>query len=345
MHTALTVSPPGFWHDILGLGWVGVDLFFVLSGYLITGILLDSSNARDYFRRFYLRRVFRILPIYYVFVILFFHVGPWIGHATGTLVSLTYGRSDEIWYWTYLSNWRDAVQQNRYLRHFWSLSIEEQFYLVWPMVVYVSTRARLKYICIGLAMSAPLFRYAAAQAGVSPYSLYGWTPFRFEGLALGGLLAAAVRDPFLYERIKRLMPLLAAGAAVVLTGVFISSGTGFTTRVMAVYGYSSVAVLGWAFVFHGIEQAGGAASLARFLRRPWLVSFGKYSYGLYVWHLPIAEQVRMAGEHALKRFGMSWTILVVPMLMLAIGGAYLIARLSWAMIEEPCARLKERFAA
>src|SRR5690242_5406076 len=88
IHSILTVCPPGFMHNLVGLGWLGVDLFFVLSGYLITGILLDSINGPNYFRRFYLRRVFRILPVYYVFVVLFFHVGPWIGHATGTLASL-----------------------------------------------------------------------------------------------------------------------------------------------------------------------------------------------------------------------------------------------------------------
>lgn len=345
IHSILTVCPPGFMHNLVGLGWLGVDLFFVLSGYLITGILLDSINGPNYFRRFYLRRVFRILPVYYVFVILFFHVGPWIGHAAGTLASLNYGRSDEIWYWVYLSNWRDAAHQNRYLRHFWSLSIEEQFYLVWPLVVYLSGKVRLKYVCAGFAIVVPFLRYVAVHAGVSPYSVYGLTPFRFEGLALGGLVAAAVRDAELLAQIKRLLPWLSAGAAAVLAGIFVSSGTEYNTPAMAIYGYSSVAVLCWAFVSRGIEAAGTQTLLARFLRQRWLVGFGKYSYGLYVWHLPIAEQVRMAGEHALGRFGIAWPILLAPMLAAAIGLSYLVARLSWAIIEEPCARLKERLAA
>jgi peptidoglycan/LPS O-acetylase OafA/YrhL len=343
IHSILTVCPPGFVHSLVGLGWFGVDLFFVLSGYLITGILLDSIQGPDYFRRFYLRRVFRILPIYYLFIVLFFHVLPRIGHATGTLGSLNYGQSEEIWYWVYLSNWRETSHQNRWLRHFWSLSIEEQFYLVWPLIVYLAGKSRLTCICFGCAVVVPFLRYLGVRAGMPGYWIYGLTPFRFEGLALGGLLAAAVRDPVLFSKIKRLVPWSSALAAAALAAIFISSGPDYTTRAMILYGYSSVPVLCWAFVFRGIEAVGTQTLLARFLRQPWLVHFGKYSYGLYVWHLPIAEEVRLAGERAVRRI--AWPMLLVPMLVVAIAISYLVARLSWALIEEPFARLKERIAA
>src|SRR6266849_4754306 len=165
LHFGLPVCPPGILHDILGMGWAGVDLFFVLSGFLITGILLDSKGKPDYFRRFYLRRVFRILPIYYAYLIVFFHVVPVIAHATGRLATFEYGRGDEVWYWIYLSNWRHAVNQNPHLRHFWSLSIEEQFYIVWPLVVYLMPARILKYVCVAIAISSTLLRFVAEHEG------------------------------------------------------------------------------------------------------------------------------------------------------------------------------------
>src|SRR5690348_11217200 len=126
--------------SVVGLGWAGVDLFFVLSGCLITRILLDTRNSGHYFRSFYMRRVLRILPLYYFSVFVFFCVVLPVGYAVapGSFSSHEWARvapSESLWYWLHLSNWRSAfgILQTSPLTHFWSLAIEEQFYLVWPV--------------------------------------------------------------------------------------------------------------------------------------------------------------------------------------------------------------------
>ena len=343
-HFGKPACPPGVLSDVLDFGWVGVDLFFVLSGFLITGILLDSKGQPNYFRRFYLRRVFRILPIYYAYLIVFFHVVPVIAHATGRLDTFAYGRGDEAWYWIYLSNWRDAVYQNAHLRHFWSLSIEEQFYIVWPLIVYVVSPRMLKYVCIVLAISSTVLRFVAAHEGVSKYFLYGATPFRLEGLALGALLALAARDAILHKRVARVIPWVWPAAAAILVGVVVRSGSDHLSMSMGTYGYASVALLCGALVFWGTVQAGTKQLFARFLRTSWLVQFGKYSYGLYVWHVLFGGFVRAGEEFARRQWGLSWSLLPVA-LAVGIGVSYGVALLSWKLIEEPCARLKERVAA
>src|SRR6185369_11811956 len=120
-------------------GWIGVDLFFVLSGFLITGILYDAKARKDYFRNFYARRFLRILPLYYGILALYILVFPRISivpqRQYQSLVE------HQLWFWTHLSNVSIAIEgygnQQRGWTHFWSLAVEEQFYLVWPAVVFL----------------------------------------------------------------------------------------------------------------------------------------------------------------------------------------------------------------
>jgi peptidoglycan/LPS O-acetylase OafA/YrhL len=151
--------------------------------------------------------------------------------------SFANGRSDELWYWVYLSNWRDVAQQNRYIRHFWSLSIEEQFYIVWPLLVYLISKRFLQYLCLPLAAVAPILRFIAPMKCVSPYAIYETIPFRFEGLALGALLALAVRDISLRYRIRKTIPFAGAAAVVILVALFLTTGSDYISHGMMAYGY------------------------------------------------------------------------------------------------------------
>src|SRR5262249_2846553 len=118
---------------ILARGWMGVDLFFVLSGFLITGILLDSRGADGYFSSFYARRFLRIFPLYYGFLALWFLV---LAYVFGSAYSDLFARERQVWFWSYTANWGRPDELGA-LGHFWSLAIEEQFYLVWPLVVWL----------------------------------------------------------------------------------------------------------------------------------------------------------------------------------------------------------------
>ena len=128
-------------------GWCGVDLFFVLSGFLITGILYDAKGSRFFFRNFYMRRCLRIFPLYYGVLAVFFVIVPFV---------LPLGRNyelflkDQAWYWSYLTNIKIAIEgwpKFYALAHFWSLAVEEQFYFVWPFVVFLWDEERsLKFV-------------------------------------------------------------------------------------------------------------------------------------------------------------------------------------------------------
>lgn len=113
---------------LVNSGWVGVQLFFVLSGFLITGILVDEKGRPHQFRNFYMRRTLRIFPLYYFTLALMLWLAPALGYAPAWLEQ---DRAHQIWYWTYTENWAwPLIQIGNGLGHFWSLAVEEQFYLV-----------------------------------------------------------------------------------------------------------------------------------------------------------------------------------------------------------------------
>ena len=153
-------------------GWIGVDLFFVLSGFLITGILLDSRNSSRYFRSFYMRRTLRVWPLYYGVLIAVFIIGPTLG--LNGLRGMKELNAEQGWLWAYGTNLIPFFRNNwipcaEWLNmwHFWSLAVEEQFYLVWPFLVYFLGRRPLAAVClVGILVTAPI-RYAMLRFGVS----------------------------------------------------------------------------------------------------------------------------------------------------------------------------------
>ena len=181
------------------VGWCGVDLFFVLSGFLITGLLLDAKGGPHYFRNFYARRTLRIFPLYYAVV--FFSLVILPNLPEGILPAQkaqSFGRieGDEIWYWTYLSNYSIAAAgqwRHGILDVSWSLAIEEQFYLLWPLLVAKLGRGALWRLCAGLILLAPACRLALLAAGADELAPYVLTPARIDTLAIGASLALAIR--------------------------------------------------------------------------------------------------------------------------------------------------------
>src|SRR5215470_2833769 len=174
-------------------GVLGVDLFFVLSGFLITGLLLDSKGDPHYFRNFYARRTLRIFPLYYFVLALLFVVIP----ALATIPpALEEARQHQAWLWTYTANFFLAAKSSwalTYVSHFWSLAIEEHFYLLWPLVVFSFRRETLERICLWVIGAALALRIALSLAGVSELSISVLTPCRVDALCIGGLLAAIGR--------------------------------------------------------------------------------------------------------------------------------------------------------
>ena len=182
------------------VGWSGVDLFFVISGFLITAKLIAARGGRHRYRNFYVRRALRIFPLYYLALALAFVLVPLASARVAVPPA-----SAQLPFWLYYSNWVQERLDLRYvaLTHFWSLAIEEQFYAVWPLVIFTLRARASRRACIAILIVAPLVRFALAANGWSWFSTYAWTPCRADGLALGSLLAFVYADERLRARALR----------------------------------------------------------------------------------------------------------------------------------------------
>ena len=186
----------GIASQFANIGWGGVDLFFVLSGFLITGILYDAKGAPHYFSNFWMRRVLRISPLYYGVLIAIFFIGPLICSYSSLVRQHL---NEQIWAWAYGLNFYYALPSHVlinvfWLQHFWSLAIEEQFYLIWPFVIFFlkpKTAMCISAFCIGLAL---LLRVILVVDHYDPIVVWNLTPCRMDGLALGCLCALAARN-------------------------------------------------------------------------------------------------------------------------------------------------------
>jgi peptidoglycan/LPS O-acetylase OafA/YrhL len=184
--------------------WIGVDLFFLLSGYLITGILLDTRHRHNYFTSFYARRVLRIFPLFYAVTFFSLVLLPMIPNPKSADFGALSGR--EWWYWTYLQNYAIAAAgkfQHGIMDVTWSLAIEEQFYVVWPLIVLLLPSKRLVQLCVAMIAGALALRVALAALHVGAIVGYVITPTRVDSLAYGALIALLVRGSFNTEKLRR----------------------------------------------------------------------------------------------------------------------------------------------
>src|SRR5688572_21342309 len=184
--------------NVARFGSSGVDLFFVLSGFLITGILLDSKGGSHYFRNFYIRRTLRIFPLYFAFLFYVFRVCPliWPDTPLARMSRDAMAGTSEAWYWLYASNLlfaRDETFGHPNLAVTWSLAIEEQFYLVWPLVVALTSRRALLWTCVALMAGALTVRVWLVAVGAHWILPYVLPMCRIDALAAGALVALAVR--------------------------------------------------------------------------------------------------------------------------------------------------------
>lgn len=328
---------------LLHTGWIGVDLFFVLSGFLITGVLLDARGSDRYFTSFYARRTLRIFPLYYLLVFLSYHVLPafpvWYRRLVGQ------GEIPPEWYfWTFLSNFvfaeRDQLQHG-ILVVAWSLAIEEQFYLVWAAVVWLCPPRRLGLVCIALLAGAPILRAFEAAAGASPIQIYVQTPYRADALAAGAWLAWAVRAaPELMPR-RFAASAIAAGAAGLVLLALSGEPRTWDTWAEEGLGYSCLLLIasGLLVAAHTGQQDSWCV---RLFSLGWLRSVGRYSYCLYLIHLPMMWTMKdlvfdptrapRVFDSAMPAQALFWVVAFLP--------AYALAWLSWRYFEEPILRLK-----
>jgi peptidoglycan/LPS O-acetylase OafA/YrhL len=325
------------------LGWMGVDLFFVLSGFLITGILLDAKGKASYFRNFFVRRSLRIFPLYYAVLLVSFLLLPLVFSRV-----LAPPPEIQAWFWTYLTNvyivWQGWGTAGRYFDHFWSLAVEEQFYLFWPVVVFLCDRRRLLRVCLaGVAVAAAV--RVAFHLVWWHQAAYVLLPARMDALVLGALVALMVREPGGLELLARWARPVAVATAALLAGVWYwRDGLDVYDRVIGTLGYSLFAVLFAAVIVLAIT-ADPARRFGRLCASPGLRFFGRYSYAIYVFHHPILILLPAAGVTASLVPALAGTKLPGYLLFGAAGLVLTtgLALLSWTLCESPFLRLKERF--
>lgn len=340
----------GWFARAIEAGWLGVDLFFVLSGFLITGILLDTKPSANYYQGFFGRRALRIFPLYYAVLFVLMIVIP----LTGSRFAVS---EIAVHYWPWLvfygANILIAIQHAwclGTLSLYWSLAVEEHFYLVWPFVVKQCSVARLFAVCLGMVLTAVLLRlyfYSHQADPLDYFSAYVLTPCRCDSLVIGGLVALAARRPNSAFLLRSVVLPLASWSGGVLLAMFVIQGgadrghwfwqiPGFTLAAIAFAGAVATtlpAVSGR--VFEGIRTA---LSL-RILR-----AFGKYSYSLYILHqlvrprieaaVPVQPFIDAVGSRIL---GVSLYLTVVISLCLPL------SMLSWYCFEQWFIKLKDYF--
>jgi len=304
-------------------GWMGVDLFFVLSGFLITGILLDTRKSRGYFQKFYVRRCLRIWPLYFSLIFFMFVVVPFLRPSEAHKV---FDKSSPWWaYPLFLQNFLMAVPTNATgpLGVTWSLAIEEQFYLVWPVIVRYCSLAWIRRIAITIVCLSPMLRlYLQANN----FNTYSNVFCRLDGLMSGAILALVVRSPsFVSSRFVK-------SAWVAL---LISVPLAFLTEALnarwLVYSLTTLASCSFVYLALFAPQKW----LLSGLRNQFLVYTGTISYGLYLLHkIPFdLEQTFHLTRYPF--FGLPAGLAV----------SYAVAALSWSVLERPFLALKRFFEA
>ncbi len=339
----------GYWPhhflSALSVGWSGVDLFFVLSGFLIGGILLDSRNSSQYFKTFYVRRIHRILPIYYAWIAIYVLI-------VGANIYLARGRSavtgQELRvvpvYFFFLQNmiYSPSPFQWKWFAVTWSLAVEEQFYLLAPPLLrFLSTR-RLACVLAVMVCAAPVLRYLAFQYFPQLSYLPQFAmPCRADAFALGILAAAAWRWKAFRDYLDTHPVVLQRCVAYLL--VVLAALMWWFTRppglVTFTIGYSTLAVFYTCLLLLVTSQT--ESVIARMARAKWLRYLGGISYCVYLVHLTINEWAHEVLLHAEPRVS---DLRGVGVTLLAGALTWVVASLSWRYFEQPLIRRGHRHA-
>ncbi len=322
------------------LTWSGVDLFFVLSGFLIGGILLDSVNSPRYFKVFYLRRFYRIVPIYAVTLLAFWIGCAWFRKSPSAIWSPLFTKSLPWYaYAGYLQNLWMAMWNTLgagWMAATWSLAVEEQFYLGLPILVRILPRSRLLWIVMLLVLSAPVLRtlfYILTPAG--PNAAYVLMPCRSDALLLGVTAAIVLRRNDVWEwlvqrQAKLFQVFLVLGMGVVL---FTLRGWGLLTMPMTTLGYTWMAMFYLVILLMAVLP--GRGRLKQCLRAKYLTGLGTISYGVYLIHGPVYEMsyaLLKKQSPALRNFS-DWGVAVLVIVL-----TITIASVSWRFFEKRLVR-------
>lgn len=331
----------------VALGWSGVDLFFVLSGFLIGGILLDARGSPNYFKTFYVRRFFRIIPIYYAWVLLYVLLVTLAGHVVQ--VHSNSGRPEELGapiyvHFLFLQNvWPITLAglAGAWLTPTWSLAVEEQFYLVCPWMIRFISEPILRRVLLAVIVAVPLLRLGLLTIAHVGYGwVYSSMPCRADALAIGILAAMLWRDARFKDRLASHRLGFAAMRGILGAGVLclLVWSPGNVSFVEETIGYTWIAMFYATCVLTVLFQSTGV--LAKYMRVSWLRSVGVVSYCVYLIHGAVDA---VCHGVLLKSPPRVSTPRGAAVTLLAAVLTYVIARLSWQFFERPLLERGHRF--
>lgn len=304
-------------------GQTGVSLFFVLSGFLITRILLATKESPRYFVDFYIRRGLRIFPLYYLFLAIYFFIVP----ALRNLPSVSF--AEQSYYWVYLQNFAITFKwPENGPNHFWSLAIEEHFYLIWPCIVYYLSTKRLKLAVAFMLILALICRIILTNQG---YEVFYFTFSRMDEIVIGSLLAILEAEGrFKQDSAKKFI--IGFVGVLIPTIVIWVSVNGKAMGYIQVFKYNLLALCYFCLVGYAIcvKESG---IVARILSSRFFTFTGKISYGLYVYH-PLCYMLVSAylpQQSILQSF------------LISVGISYLAAYASYNLFESRFIALKKYF--
>jgi len=347
--------------DYIYIGWVGVQLFFVLSGFLITDILLrmkEKFGASDFFKKFYGRRFLRIFPLYYFYLLVMFIVTSALIYYDYRVAYMERFKDHLPYALAYIYNFFNASPaydgESWLIGHLWSLSVEEQFYLFWPLVIFLTPKKHLKKLFVGAIAIGFLFRLAVSAL----YKFSDSVPFLYPNMSVViyvlpfsyldafGLGAYITRFEIPKARwqfvaLLILLPIVGFATTYFSTGEFgVSTALGFAYPLnkdfKQVWGYSYISYLCVLLIYLVVREK----LFLRFLDNKFISYLGKISYGLYVYHFAIVWFVRR-----IRDFGIPEPVAKPLTLVISAILTYIVASLSYKYLEKPILDLKDRYFA
>ena len=378
-------QPLGYLQLYLGQAWIGVDLFFVLSGFLITGILMETREAGNYFSGFYGRRILRIFPLYYSVLVGLILFGVVLTRyqmpgAAEVVRNLPLPR-DRWVFLCFLTNWTGlwvAKWDSHFasiVAHFWSLGVEEQFYFFWPLLLWLVRPRAIPWVAIGLTIASAAIRlswalHVGVQALVPPASITIAlaTVCRLDSLFIGALCAWLYRQPKWMKKLQNWLPWVAATCLCSFFAFFtwlitfpeiagrMIYGVGSTTvhqvdDAMHLFtecgGFTLLAIgFGALVLFAAHSESRGGGGTQKLLQSRVLAPIGRYSYGIYVYHVPIIGLGAIYIFPRLTAQSISEVGFISVAYMVVIAAiSFLVAALSYELFEKRLLLLKRIFVA
>ena len=327
--------------SIARIGWVGVDIFFVLSGFLITSILLKTRDKPHYFKNFYVRRILRIFPLYYIVIIGLLLFLPVLDPDTAA-------GTQALWpfFILYQQNWVYIAKPgpSAFLVVTWSLAIEEQFYMIWPAIVKFFSKRQMVFIGVGIILFSLMMRIILTMLAIRDFPtkdfFYYGSVTRFESLAAGALVAIISRSSEWKNRLGKYsklgFTLSILGFGATLFGSSLSPTSNNSN--LAIWGYTLLAMIGSTLIMILITQPENSWVRVTF-RNKILSFFGKYSYSMYLLHMPILLVLWNYFTGVKRQSFAVW----LTFILISFFGTIVASLLTWHLLEKHAIGLKKYF--